>query len=91
MKMTDGSDRLPDGTYVRVDERLPEGAHREERHFVGVIVGTDLFASKYQVGERYGGWGGWRFAEGGSWVFPREVTVISAEQALEISEEPVDA
>lgn len=81
-KMCDGSDRIPDGSYVRVAERLPEGAGREARHYIGRIAGTDMGCSKYQVGVRYAGWGKWLFTDDGAWAFPREVTVISEAEAL---------
>jgi hypothetical protein len=87
MKMHDGSEMLPKGTYVRVEKRLPESAHREARSYVGVIVGTDMFASKYHIGQRYMGWSEWHFMDGGSWAFIGEVTVISEEEAFALPEQ----
>lgn len=86
--MWDGSPRIPDGTYVRVYERRPENATRPARSYIGRVVGTDMAGSKYQVGERYGGWGRWHFADGGRWAFPREVSVIDEEEALQAGEAP---
>jgi hypothetical protein len=85
--MAQGVERIPDGSYVRVCERLPEGAAREPRHFVGKVVGTDMGRTKYQIGARYGGWGEWLFADGGSWAFPGEVAVISEAEALAVEEQ----
>jgi hypothetical protein len=84
--MANGSKRIPDGTYVRVCEQLPETAHRAPRQYVGRIVGTDMGLTKYQIGRRFGGWGEWRFADGGCWAFIGEVTVISEAEALAVPE-----
>jgi hypothetical protein len=81
-QMYDGSEMLPTGTYVQVEEVLPETAHRVARSYIGRIVGTDMGRSKYQIGSRYGGWGEWLFLDGGSWAFPGHVTEISEAQAL---------
>jgi hypothetical protein len=87
MKMADGSERLPGGTYVRVtkNEAGPDGG----KIYIGRIVGTDMFASKYEIGVRYPGWNRWHFLDGGSWAFIGEVTVISeAEARAEPGEAP---
>lgn len=89
-KMRDGSERLPDGTYVRVEEVLPETAHRPARTYVGRVVGTDMGRSKYQIGQRFMGWAEWHFLDGGSWAFPGHVTEITEAEALALPE-AVDA
>lgn len=82
-RMIDGSERIADGTYVLVRERLPEVAYREARDYIGQVVGTDVDRSKYQVGARYyAGRGEWRFLDGGSWAFPWELVVIDEREAL---------
>lgn len=80
--MADGSEMLPEGTYVRVDERHARTERRGARSYVGVVVGTDVFRSKYHIGERYMGWSEWYFMDGGSWAFIGEVTSISEAEAL---------
>lgn len=63
--------KLPVGTIVRVTERGP-GA----RQYVGRIVGYDMWRSKYEIGQRYGGWGEWLYSDGGSWAFASWVEAI---------------
>lgn len=92
--MADGSEMLPAGTYVRVDKRLPVdgygSAFEQQRSiresYIGVIVGTDVFGSKYHIGGRYMGWSEWHFLDGGSWAFIGEVTPISEAEALALPE-----
>lgn len=76
--MADGKPRLPNGTYIRFAERGIEQ--------YGRIVGTDLGGSKYEVGARYGGWGEWRFLDGGSWVLLDDFEVVSDLDAQAIRE-----
>ncbi len=84
--MADGSEMLAEGTYVQVDEKLPESASREARSYIGVIVGTDMGRTKYHIGVRYMGWSEWHFLDGGSWAFIGEVTAISEAEALALPE-----
>lgn len=90
--MYDGSPMLAPGTYVRVVRGDLYDEHRTRvviprRTFIARVVGTDQGRSKYQVGERIGGWGRWLFADGGEWAFISQVTEISADEALEITQE----
>lgn len=82
--MYDGSQMLPEGTYVLVDESTnwSENAYRPPRTFIGRVVGTDVYGSKYHIGARHGGGGKWLFLEGGSWAFPVHVVAISEADAL---------
>jgi hypothetical protein len=94
--MADSSPMLAPGTYVRVDKQPVWQGTRDNvtipaKTYIGVIVGTDMFRSKYQVGARFGGWGEWLFMDGGSWAFPHEVTVISEEEALRTPSEVSDS
>jgi hypothetical protein len=74
--MADGRTQLPNGTYIRYTD------HGRERY--ARIVGTDMFRSKYEVGDRYPGWGRWLFADGGSWVFLNEFEVVTEEEATAV-------
>lgn len=78
---------LPPGTYVRVDDPGCWDTARRRmvlapKTYYALIVGTDLFGSKYEVGHRYGGWGRWLFSDGGTWVAPEWCTVVTAEEAM---------
>lgn len=89
---------LPVGTYVRVAERIPNAAPfvqsdlaaigadgpGQTQTYVGKVVGYDIGHSKCELGMRYGGWGGWLFCDGGTWVFPRQVEEISEAEALQV-------
>lgn len=77
---------LPVGTYVRVDDPgCWDTAQRRmvlaPRTYIAVIVGYDVFHSKYQVGARFSGWDRWLFLDGGDWTFPGWCTEITAEEA----------
>lgn len=65
---------LPKGTYIRYTDH-----HGVTRY--GVVVGTDMGRSKYEVGDRVGGWGRWIWSDGGSWVFPSQVQVVTEQEA----------
>jgi hypothetical protein len=75
---------LPVATYVKVTP--PDGPP-----FVARIVGYDMGHTKYEVGRRYGGWGRWLFADGGTWVLPHEVEAIGAAEAQRIYAESAPA
>jgi hypothetical protein len=62
-------------TIVRVTERGP-GARAS---FIARIVGTDMFATKYELGVRYCGWGEYRFLDGGTWASPDEVEPLATD------------
>jgi hypothetical protein len=85
---------LPAGTYVRVDDPgCWDTAQRRmvlaPKTYFAIIVGTDLFGSKYEVGHRYGGWDRWLFSDGGSWAAPQWCTVVTYEEATApVGDEP---
>lgn len=94
-RMHDGSERIPDGTYVRVDRKAVISKDTGDeifpaQTFIARIVGTDMGASKYRVGARFPGWNRWLFSDGGDWAFISQVTVITEEEALAVPKEVSD-
>jgi hypothetical protein len=70
---------LPVGSFVAFAD--------EDRTRVGVVVGYDMYGSKYEIGARLAGWGQWLWMPGGTWAFPREVEEISEDDALAVWDE----
>lgn len=79
---------LPVGTYVLVKQPEFTGTDGRvicaAREYYAVVVGYDMWRSKYEVGSRYAGWGRWLFSDGGSWPFPGWVTEVTEEEARRI-------
>lgn len=84
---------LPVGTYVLVkDPGCRNTAYSgyevewliEPCEYYAVVVGYDMFRSKYEVGIRFGGWGEWLFGKGGYWPFPQWVTEVTEAEAKAI-------
>lgn len=85
---------LPIGTYVLVKDpgcrntaySVYEDALEwliEPREYYAIVVGYDMFRTKYEVGSRYPGWGHWLFSKGGDWPFPAWCTEVTEEEAKE--------
>jgi hypothetical protein len=88
-----GQKLLPIGTYVLVnDPGCWDTAQRRmvlpERTYYAIIVGYDLFHSKYEVGRRYGGWGTWLFLDGGEWPSPGWCTEVTEGEARRVQATP---
>lgn len=84
---------LPVGTYVLVKDpglRDPETGEQlmEPCEYYAVIRGYDMGHTKYEVGNRFPGWGRWLFAKGSGWEFPSWCTEVTEEEANHIPERP---
>ena len=80
---------LPVGAYVLVRD---PGCYSHEdgreifppREYYGIVRGHSLGGDKYQVGNRFGGWGEWLFLKGGDWPFRSWCSEVTEEESTQL-------
>lgn len=79
-----GGANLPVGSFVRVTEP------GDVAPYFARIAGYDMFRTKYEVGRRFPGVSEWRFANGGTWVFPSWVQEVPVSEAIGVHPDTTD-